>query len=99
MKNDYEECYNIIKKDLIDTENNDDNEEESLNSNIDTTKSNTNTNKTIKSSDIIVNKDNKNTLNEERNISNLNSSGRKNKFKVYLNSNKGKKYILILIII
>ena len=36
---DYEECYNIIKKDLIDNENNDeDNEEESLNSNIDTTK-------------------------------------------------------------
>ena len=91
---DYEECYNIIKKDLIDNENNDeDNEEESLNSNIDTTKSNTNTNKTIKSTDIILTKDNKNILTEERNISNLNSSGRKNKFKVYLNSNKGKKYM------
>ena len=95
---DYEECYNVIKQDLIENENNEtEDEEESFKTNSNTRSNtnitNTNITNTIKSMKIKLSTSNNNTLNEERNISNLNTSGRKNKFKVYLSSNKDKKYI------
>ena len=88
---DYEECYNIIKKDLSENINIDDeNESSNLYSNA---SSKCNINKNIKSIEIKLNKNNKKTFNEEINMSNLNTSSRENKFKIFLNSNKEKKYI------
>ena len=87
---DYEECYNIIKNDLVD--NNDiefEDDTEKTNSN---TYSKTNIYTNEKNIKIKLNKSNNITLNEERNKSNLSTSVRKKKFKIFLNSNKGKKY-------
>ena len=90
---DYEECYNVIKNDLNkNNDNEDEDEEENSNSN---TKSNTNSNinNNLKSIDNKFNKSKDFTMNEENSKRILNSSGRKNKFKIYLNSNKNKKFI------
>ena len=85
---DYEECYIAIKKD-INQYNESEDEQESSNKNTNTnSKTNINTQSIeIKSSNI------NNIMNDEKDLSNTNSSGRENKFKIYLNSNKDKKYI------
>ena len=88
---DYEECYNTIKLDL--SENNEDEDEDGkshLNSN---TSSKCSIKSNMKSTEIKLNKNNHKIFNDEIKISNLNSSGRANRFKIFLNSNKGKKII------
>ena len=88
---DFEECYNIIKQDLSNININD--YDSSINSNTNTnTNSKTNINKNMKSLETKFNSKN-NILKEEKNITNKSISDRKNKYKIYLNSNKGKKYI------
>ena len=88
---DYEECYNTIKLDLSENNNNEDEDGKNhLNSN---TSSKCSIKKNLKSIEIKLNKNNQKKLNDEINISNLNSSGRGNRFKIFLNSNKGKKII------
>ena len=86
---DYEECYNVIKQDL--NKNNvivDEEENSNLN-----TKSNTNSNNNWKSKENKFNKSKDFTMDKEKRKRILNSSRRKNKFKIFLNSNKNKKYI------
>ena len=75
---DYEECYNIIKKNLSENINIDDEDEISnLYSN---TSSKCDINKNMKSIEIKLNKNNKKKFNEKINISNSNTNIRENKF-------------------
>lgn len=88
---DYEECYNTIKIDLSENNNNEDEDGKSpINS---STSSKCNINNNMKSIEIKLNKNNQKKFNDEINMSNLNSNGRANRFKIFLNSNKGKKII------
>ena len=86
---DYEECYNIIKLDLFENNSFED-ENESINSNINTN-SQTDINKTKKNLEAEINKSNLNTFDEET-ISNLNTSSKEFNYKIFLNSNKVKKF-------
>ena len=87
---DYEECYNTIKIDLSENNNNEDEDGKThINS---STSSKCNINNNMKSIEIKLNKNNQKKFNDEINISNINSSGRANRFKIFLNSNKVKDY-------
>ena len=86
----YEECYNVIKKDLSENNDSDDEIEESnnTNSNTNTTKSTTtNINSNANISELNKNRSIPNILSEEMKKRNFNTSERKNKFKLSQNSN------------
>ena len=96
---DYEECYNTVKQDLENSnseedENNITNSNTNSNTNINSiTKANSNTNSNLTSIEIKKNWSNNNIINQERSIANMNTTERKNKFKLSLNSNKDRRYI------
>ena len=98
---DYEECYKIIKLDLIENNELDINEEEKeeiSNSNININiNNNTNVNTNANSLEINKQLNNSNTLNNDRNIDRniyeLDKISRENKFRISIDAKKDSKYI------
>ena len=95
---DYEECYKIIKLDLIENNELDTSEEEKeeFNNSIINTNNNTNLNTNINSLEINKKINNSNTLNNDRNNRNiyeLEKISRENKFRISIDARKDLKYL------
>ena len=84
---DYEECYNEIKKDLEESNEMEEDEENEVGSNINLNTNNAN------SLDINIYSNNSKTLNKDRNNYGLKKVSRKNRFRISVDSNRGVKYI------
>ena len=91
---DYEECYNIIKKDLVET--NELDEEEEIEENNHSIIQNINKDKDININSFEINNHSNisKTINKERKNDNINKNyQRKNKYKISVDSNKRSRYI------
>ena len=92
---DYEECYKIIKLDLIENNELDINEEENeeINNSIINTNTNTNVNSNTNSLEVNKHINTSNTLNNDKNIYELEKISRENKFRISNNAKKDPKYL------